>query len=215
MCLCIIVVMVKEFKLHFYAWIELIVWLILLSIIVGGVRFYQYQKVKDLKTYQIFMPDVDGMIVGSPVKFIGVQVGYIQKIHIVNNTVYVKFVITDKNVTIPQGSIATVEFSGLAGSKSLEIDPPTKESFDSRQLIIINEPKRIHSSLSLLNDMFDKIDAITLKSAHFVNQFNKKTSQTKVNPDIISKEISQIDRKINGIEKNSKDFKKKIKEWNR
>lgn len=63
------------------------------------------------------MPDVDGMIVGSPVKFMGVQVGYIQKVHIVSNNVYVKFVVTEKDTYIPEGAIATVEFNGLGGIK--------------------------------------------------------------------------------------------------
>lgn len=78
-------------------------------------------------TYK-FLCDVDGLIVGSPVKFMGVQVGYIEKVKIVSNEVYLKIVITAKDVELPKGSIATVEFNGMGGSKSLEIYPPTDES---------------------------------------------------------------------------------------
>ncbi len=210
--------MVKHFKLHFYAWIEFIIWLLILCITIFGIKIHQYHKAKELKTYQIFMPDVDGMIVGSPVKFMGVQVGYIQKINIVNNNVYVKFVITEEGVSIPQGSVATVEFNGLGGSKSLEITQPTKETLSSNKLIVINEPKRLSSSLILLNDMFDKIGAIGTRSSYFMNQIseNSNLKNTKaINPSIISEEISKFDNVLDNIEKNNRNFKNRIKEWKR
>ena len=216
MCLCIIIDMVKDFKLHFYAWIEFFIWLLILCFVIGGIRVYHYKKAKELKTYQIFMPDVDGMIVGSPVKFMGVQVGYVNKINIVNNTVYVKFVITEKNVTIPQGSIATVEFNGLGGSKSLEITQPTQETLDSKQFIVINQPKRLNASITLLNEMFDKIGAIGTRSAYFMNQFEEETKDVKnINPAIITNEIEKVNNVLDRMEKNNKDFKHRIKEWKR
>ncbi len=216
MCLCIIKDMVKDFKLHFYAWIEFFIWLLILCFVIAGIKIYHYHKTKELKTYQIFMPDVDGMIVGSPVKFMGVQVGYIQKINIVNNTVYVKFVITEKDVSIPQGSVATVEFNGLGGSKSLEITQPTEETLASDQYIVINQPKRLHDSITLLNDMFDKIGAIGTRSAYFLNQFETETKDMKnINPAIITREINKVDDVLDRMEKNNKDFKNRIKEWKR
>ena len=216
MCLCIIRNMVKDFKLHFYAWIEFFIWLLILCLVIGGIRIYHYNKSKELKTYQIFMPDVDGMIVGSPVKFMGVQVGYIQKIHIINNTVYVKFVITEEGVSIPQGSIATVEFNGLGGSKSLEITQPTKETLDSKQFIVINQPKRLNASISLLDEMFDKLGAIGTRSAYFLNQFKDDTKEVKnINPSIITNEIDKVNNVLDRKEKNNQDFKNRIKEWKR
>ena len=216
MCLCIIKDMVKDFKLHFYAWIEFFIWLLIICFVIAGIKIYHYDKTKELKTYQIFMPDVDGMIVGSPVKFMGVQVGYIQKINIVNNTVYVKFVITEKDVSIPQGSVATVEFNGLGGSKSLEITQPTEETLASDQYIVINQPKRLHDSITLLNDMFDKIGAIGTRSAYFLNQFEAETKDMKnINPAIITREINKVDDVLDRMEKNNKDFKNRIKEWKR
>ncbi len=164
------------------------------------------------------MPDVDGMIVGSPVKFMGVQVGYIQKINIVNNNVYVKFVITEEGVSIPQGSIATVEFNGLGGSKSLEITQPTKESLGSNKLIVVNEPKRLFRSLTLLNDMFDKIGAIGTRSSYFMEQISENANfknAKAINPSIISEEISKFDNVLDNIEKNNRNFKNRIKEWKR
>lgn len=85
----------------------------------------------------MFLPDVDGLIVGSPVKFMGVQVGYVDRIKILSNDVYVKVIITDKEVILPKGSVATVEFNGMGGSKSLEVYPPTEESLATNKLLVI------------------------------------------------------------------------------
>ena len=202
--------MVKGFKLHVYAWIEFVIWLFILLFILGGVKIYQHNKAKELRTYQIFMSDVDGMIVGSPVKLMGVQVGYVQKIKVVNNTVYVKFVITDKNVHIPQGAIATVEFNGLGGSKSLEIYPPTEESIASKQIILVSKPKRLHDSITLLNEMFDKIDSMSSRGSYFANQFVSSSGKFSVNPDDVSDNIQKIDKFLDVIITSNKEFKEKF-----
>ena len=71
--------------IHKYILIEFVIWFFILCVVVAGIKIHHYHKEKDLVTYQIFMPDVDGLIVGSPVKFMGVPVGYIEKIKIVSN----------------------------------------------------------------------------------------------------------------------------------
>lgn len=160
----------KSENIHKYVWIEFVIWFMVLCFVAAGVRIYRYHKAKELITYQLFMPDVDGIIIGSPVKFMGVQVGYVDKIKIISNEVYLKIVITDKNTVLPKGSIATVEFNGMGGSKSLEIYPPTEESLASRKLLVVQTPKRLNDSLVLLGDMFDKIDSIFGKMSFFANE---------------------------------------------
>lgn len=162
--------MEKFNDIHKYIRLEFIIWFFILCLVVTGVRIHRHNKAKELVTYQLFMPDVDGIIVGSPVKFMGVQVGYVDKIKIISNDVYLKIVITAKDVTLPKGSIATVEFNGMGGSKSLEVYPPTKESLASKKIIAVESPKRLHDSLSLLNEMFDKIDSIMGRVSFFGNE---------------------------------------------
>ena len=156
--------------MHKYVWIEFGVWFFILCVAVAGIRIHHYHKQKELVTYQIFMSDVDGLIVGSPVKFMGVQVGYIGRVKIVSNDVYLKLVITEDGMEIPKGSVATVEFNGMGGSKSLEIYPPTEESIASKKIIVVQDPKRLHDSLGLLNDMFDKLGSITNKMSFFAKE---------------------------------------------
>lgn len=158
--------------------VELFVWLLILFLVSNGIMFAKYSYKRNFNTYQIFIPDVDGLINGSPVKLMGIQIGYVNQLDIVGEDVYVRFIVTESKVRIPHGSIATVEFSGLGGSKSLEIYPPTSGKNPSGKLLISQSPKRIHDSLGLLNNMFEQIAEITYDASHFMDQIgiikNKK-----------------------------------------
>ena len=184
--------MKKSDDIHKYIWIEFAIWFFILCITVAGIRIHRHNKAKELVTYQLFMPDVDGVIVGSPVKFMGVQVGYIDKVKIVSNEVYLKVVITEKDVTLPKGSVATVEFSGMGGSKSLEIYPPTEESLASKKIIAVQPPKRLHDSLGLLNDMFDKLGSITSRMSFFANEVG--VSDKGLELDGIQENMNMLDK---------------------
>jgi len=125
--------------------------------------------------YKIFMPDVDGLIVGSPVRAMGIEIGNVTKIKPVRDEVYVKFVITDKTITLPQGTKATVEFTGLAGSKSLELYLPDKDTYidASVPVLTVSSPKRLSDAAGLLSDMFKRIgEMITVTS-----KFGSKLSE--------------------------------------
>ncbi len=182
--------------IHKYILLEFGIWFLILCAVIAGVRIHYYHKEKELVTYQLFMPDVDGLIAGSPVKFMGVQVGYIEKVKIVANDVYLKIVITDKDVVLPKGSIATVEFNGMGGSKSLEIYPPTDESIASNKLIVIENPKRLHDSLGLLNDMFDKIGSITTKLSFFAKETGAVDMSKGINTVEIQSNMTLLDKWI-------------------
>jgi len=180
-----------------YIWIEFAIWFVLLCLVIGGIRIHRYFEMKELNMYQIFLPDVDGLIVGSPVKYMGVQVGYINKIKIINNNIYVKFIVTDKELIFPKGVIATVEFNGLGGSKSLEIYPPTAQSLASNKLIFIHSHMRLNDSLGLLNEMFDKISSISSRLSFFANETNVinnlMNTKEKVNAKNIGKNIKTLE----------------------
>ena len=182
--------------IHKYILLEFGIWFLILCAVIAGVRIHYYHKEKELVTYQLFMPDVDGLIAGSPVNFMGAQVGYSEKVTIVANDVYLKIVITDKDVVLPKGSIATVEFNGMGGSKSLEIYPPTDESIASNKLIVIENPKRLHDSLGLLNDMFDKIGSITTKLSFFAKETGAVDMSKGINTVEIQSNMTLLDKWI-------------------
>lgn len=182
-----------------FVWLELGIWLLIIFFAAAGIRYKNYKTEKKLVTYQIFMSDVDGLIVGSPVKFMGVQIGYIDKIKIFFNDVYLKIVITDKNVKLPKGTIATVEFSGMGGSKSLELYPPTQQSSAQDKIIVVNNPVRLSDSLSLLADMFDKINSITVKMSFFAKETGVVDMKNGIDVDGIEDNMNMADKLIKKI----------------
>lgn len=175
---------------------------------------YNYKKV--FNTYQIFLPDVDGLINGSPVKLMGIQIGYVNQIDVVGEDVYVRFIVTDPDVRIPNGSAATVEFSGLGGSKSLELYPPKKKEINyANKLITPLPPKRIHDSLGLLSDMFDKAMTLAYDVSHFMSQvgiIKNDAESKKVNNE--SKSVNEIldstNNWLDNAQKQSDKFSEKL-----
>lgn len=162
--------------------LEILLWLILLLIIVGVTSVtYIFKEKNNDNDYKIFMPDVDGLIVGSPVRMMGIEVGHVVKIKPVHDEVYIKFVITEPNIVVPQGTRATVEFSGMAGSKSLELYLPNENTYIDKNVPIlsVNSPKRLHDAVSLLDDMFDKIGSMITTVSIFGNNLRKNVEFPK------------------------------------
>lgn len=180
--------------------LELLAWLIVILVLVGIFSLsYIHREKNDINDYQIFMPDVDGLIVGSPVRIMGIEVGHIVKIKPVHDEVYVKFIITNPNVTVPQGTKATVEFSGMAGSKSLELYLPDNEVYidENVPLLTITPPKRLHDAISLLDDMFNRIGAMITTASIFGNNLKRNVDfPSGGNPEDMAKFLKYADNMI-------------------
>lgn len=194
---------------------ELLFWLIVLLIIIM-ILFFNHIKCFSNQNdeYNIFMPDVDGLIVGSPVRAMGIEIGHVTKIKPMKDDVYIKFIITDDNIKIPRGTFATVEFSGMAGSKSLELYLPDKSTYIDSSVpnIRVNPPKRLHDAAGLLNEMFKKIGniiAVTSRFGHKISEIdfpeageniNNTTDFLKFSNEIIDQSQERADnlgRKLN------------------
>ncbi len=155
---------------------ELLIWLIVLLIAATFFISFYFTKIKhNTKEYRIYMPDVDGLIVGSPVRMMGIEVGHVTKIKPVKNEVFIRFILHDDSINLPQGTSVTVEFSGMAGSKSLELYLPEKNKYiDSQTAAIeVNPPKRLSDVAGLLNEMFKEVNSIIKTSAHFGKELKK------------------------------------------
>ncbi len=160
---------------------ELLFWLVVILIIVAISSVVYMVKEKNAENdYRVYLPDVDGLIVGSPVRMMGIEVGHVVKIKPINDEVYVKFILTNPEVYIPQGTSVTVEFSGMAGSKSLELYLPDKDTYvdNTSPLLVVMPPKRLHAALGLLNDMFKKIDSIFYTTTSFGGKLNLDLPKT-------------------------------------
>jgi len=156
-----------EFDKNMVRFVELSVWFLIIVSVIFAIIFYNWYCHKNYSRYQIFLQDVDGIIVGSPVRMLGIQVGYVKHIKLVNDMVYVDFVIDKKGVEIPKGSKITVEFSGLGGSKSLEVYAPNEAYDTNKPQLIIQQPRRLGASVRLLYQMFKKIGDIIYRCTYF------------------------------------------------
>jgi preprotein translocase subunit YajC len=161
--------------------IELAVWTFVLVLIVSIGVFLFIRHEESFETHKIKMPDIDGLIVGSPVNLMGVPVGNVTKTKIINeDEILVKFKIKNRNVHIPKGTMATVEFSGLGGSKSLELYPPIEDKTVTKDLlvnydkdyILVERPKRLRDCWSLLYQMYQKIINIASSLSEFGEKMN-------------------------------------------
>ena len=94
-----------------YIWlIEIIAWLL---IILGSLFYFVYNtsiKENVKNTYYIFFDDVDGLVEGSNVKLMGMNIGYVKDVKIFDNKVFVSFIVTKENITIPKQALANIEF---------------------------------------------------------------------------------------------------------
>jgi len=162
--------MAKRLDVNKILIIEAIVWFCILCLVLTGIRIHNYKEHKAIKQYQLFLSDVDGLIIGSPVKFMGVQVGYVSYVKIVGNEVYIKFVLHDKEAVLPKGVVANVEFSGMGGTKSLELYPPTEKDLLTDKIINIKDTFRLSTSVDLLDNMMSKLALIGGKFSYFMKQ---------------------------------------------
>lgn len=204
-------------KIRLYMLVEITLWVIVIALSVGLIRYNHSKKQNEFKAYQIFMEDVDGLIEGSPVRMLGTQIGYIKTVKIVQGHVYVKFLLTDKKVQLPKGVVATVEFNGMAGSKSLELYPPTELSKAEGNMISIKKTNRLSNALGLLDNMFSKFMSIIVRCQVFADSVgifdhpaNKKVQDPKRT---IQDFNDKLDRSIINMEDykvRKEDFKQKI-----
>lgn len=166
--------------------LEIIIWLVVLSgIIIFGTCYFNDKKNNET-TYQVMFDDADGLIVGSPVRIMGVQVGYVKKIRLKENKVDIIFKLDDVSMPLPKNAVATIQFSGMAGSKSLEIFNSKNPSHRSKELKIV-EPVRINA----LFEMQDKIATSLMDfSSNVLGIFDAETIQAAREKLLDKKELS-------------------------
>lgn len=161
--------------------IEILIWLFLVGIFLMAVFSLHFYLVVHKNTYNLYFNDVDGIINGSPVRFMGIIVGHVRKLEYdpKADEIFTQIVITKKRVKIPDGSKAKVEFTGIVGSKSIEILPPqTNEPYDG---IISENPIRI-------SDFFDSLAVYNRALSMMKDGLSKFSNK---NTELIMKKLSK------------------------
>jgi len=132
--------------------IEIIILLTLLTAGVFGAYKIYYHFVVKPNLYTIRFHDIDSIIKGSPVRFMGIIVGHVRKLERKNDAILCQILITKPNTKIPDGALAKVEFNGLAGSKSIEIMPPKDENPEIKGIVTV-ETLRINDFMDIVKNL--------------------------------------------------------------
>lgn len=205
---------------------EIFIWTVVLAILFTGIIFAYSKIFVEPNVYTIEFKDIDGITKGSPVRFMGITVGHVRKLKSKNEHINVQIIITSKDMKIPNGTIARVEFWGLGGSKSIELMPPdgscdigiitgdtirladvAKETGGLVELIEILD--RYVKSLDkagmtrVLNTISDIKDDSIIKAGNEINAFGKeiadKAQSIKYKQKEITDKIKNIDLNVEKI----------------
>ena len=173
-----------------------IVLFILIALVFASVAVYFYFLNKK-NTYHIFMHDVYGLIKGSPVRLMGMQIGYVSNLEAIGDEIYLSFVVTHPNLRIPKNSSASVEFTGIAGSKSLEIHPPEKGvRVSSNENIVVLKQKR-------LGDFMNAVKKYSMLTVAIQENLAKIRTEDieKIHEDIIKVNLTPAQETVDNMEK--------------
>lgn len=175
--------------------VEIIILIILFLSAVTGALLFNHYKFEKPNTYNIVFKDIDSIVKGSPVRFMGINVGHVVKLRRKDKYIICKIRITKDGVKIPDSTRAKVAFNGLGGSKSIELLPPLTDDTDVKG-IIAAESLRINDVVSvvrdlkdvciMINDFVQEIDPIMI-----MNSFKEFT-----NPEIINRVDNDMQRMI-------------------
>lgn len=208
----------------FFLLLEIFIGISLFSLILflGIDKFRMHINMRP--SYTVNFKDVDGLSVGSPVRLMGMQIGNVTKIELLDSEIYVTFRIIKKNTLIPDGSIASIQFTGLAGSKSLEILPSKRKTLKTGTIIYSTEPIRINSVLQVQTTIFENLLDFCKGLLGFFSK--NSVDSTKKNLHTTSKYIQESNQSMNDtlkniknsgseITKNTKEIKQFLNEQNK
>jgi ABC-type transporter Mla subunit MlaD len=86
------------------------------------------------QSFSLNVQDANALSQGSPVRFIGVPVGQVDKVWADGEGAHVRVRLKKQALAIPSGAIASVVSFGLAGNRSLEFEPPPVEDAEAKLL---------------------------------------------------------------------------------
>lgn len=185
--------------------LEITVWSVLLAVIFSGILFAYSKLFVERNIYNIEFKDIDGITKGSPVRFMGITVGYVRNLKSKDKHVNVQILITKRDMKIPNGTVARVEFYGLGASKSIELMPPDGScdvGILTEHTIRLNEVVHEFQGLVEIVEVFEK----------YVKDINQ-TGTKKFLEDIQSFKGDKIKSLGEDISKTSKTLTDKFEEF--
>ena len=167
-------------------------------------------KINTQQSITVDFDDATQLAAGSPVRWMGVDVGYVESVKPERNQVIVRLRTEPGTPKIPPGSHFTIEFNGLAGAKSLEITQPEKTPLQPGKMIKgfdVQKPIRIEDvqdtsilvaegleySMDNIRESLEQID----KNMPLYKQINVFNTDIKN----FTNQLMSIDKRVASVEK--------------
>lgn len=125
---------------------EIILWIVLCCVPAFFVASLLHPDLAVKKHLTVYFYDIDGVIVGTPVNFIGYNIGYVKDIKVDGSKIKLDVAITKKDVTLPRCTDARIDEAGLGGSRSIEIVPCQDQYKDPG--VYTKRPKKLNELLA-------------------------------------------------------------------
>lgn len=129
---------------------DILLWLIVLGL--GTLATLSWLNSPSRRDHIIILhfKDANEISHGAMVRFMGTEVGYVKDILLKSDHVDVVIKTHQEALSIPSGSTFTVQFTGLVGSKSIEIVPPDvpRPSIQGKPYYLVEEPLRLKDTIN-------------------------------------------------------------------
>lgn len=195
--------------------VEILIIIFAAFVLVGLVAYGIKKTVYDKNLYTLYFRDVDGIIPGSPVKFMGVTVGHVSKLSLKGNKIKAIIFVSKPDIKIPDCANARVEFSGIVGSKYIEITPP--DGSGKCGGIIANDPLRVSIVVEIM-DIYNRafkgleegIKKFSDKDTQFLMQEVRKKTGNFSELDKTIDKIPELQTKMNKKTQDIVEFEKNV-----
>lgn len=156
---------------------EIIIWLVAIYFIAQVTISTFYPQLIEYREYTVKLNDIDGLIVGSPVRLMGMQIGTVSKITYNEDKILLTMRIRKKGVNLPPSTTFTIEGASLGGNRSIELIPHEDQS---EEHISIKEHKRMISMIKDANEAIDDMISGFVSMLEIVNTRTPKELEEKI-----------------------------------
>ncbi len=200
--------------------IEIFIWTVVFALFFTGFIFLYSKVFVEPNVYTIEFKDIDGITKGSPVRIMGITAGHVRKLETRDKYIKVQIIITKKDVKIPNGTAARVEFYGLGGSKSIELMPPDGScdvgilTTDTIRIAdVAREATNFVEILEFIEKYIKSLDITSATKALYTISDLKSDSMQSAQK-TMAEFGNDINNKIHTIKNKQTDFTKSIKNIN-
>jgi hypothetical protein len=154
-----------------------------------GHYFWVEVPERQRQTITLSFRDANEMSRGASVQMMGVDIGYVDDIRVKGDHVDVVVKTIPGTLKIPPGSRATILFTGLVGSKSIEIEPPrgVVPHVSGTPLVAVEEPIRL---IDFYQFNIDIAQALQGGAENFADFFGRRKPVEELQHNILTSETA-------------------------